>query len=84
LGGAGRDSGDSLGALFHAILAYRDLPRRERANWQRLLDHYVFADEHPLPHVPAGRHGVLGSANPATLQRLRRQARAHLRDEGAD
>lgn len=82
LPGPGRDPGDSLAALFHAILAFRDLPPAERAHWRRLLEHYVFSTDDPLPHVPAERRGVLGPATPATLRRLRQQARAHL-DTGA-
>jgi hypothetical protein len=71
-------AGDSLDALFHTILAFRNLPASERAHWRRLLEHYVFSDAEPLPHVPGERRGVLGPPTAETAQRLRRQAKAHL------
>lgn len=79
LPGAGHHHGDSLDALFHCILAFRELPATERAHWQRLLDHYVFDDVDPVPHVPEHRRGVLDTPlKPEQLAWLRKAAGRNL------
>lgn len=71
--------GDTLDALFHCILAFRELPASERAHWLGLLDHYVFAEDDPVAHVPEARRGVLGkSLTPEQLAWLRKAASRHL------
>ncbi|HET7267477.1 MAG TPA: cupin-like domain-containing protein [Oleiagrimonas sp.] len=79
LKGAEHHHGDSLAALFHCILAFRQLPAGERAHWQRLLEHYVFDDVDPVAHVPENRRGVLDDPpTPEQLAWLRAAARRHL------
>lgn len=75
----GRHHGDTLDALFHCILAFRELPPSERAHWQGLLEHYVFAEGDPVAHIPEHRRGVLGKPlTPEPLAWLRKAASRHL------
>jgi len=47
--------------LLLAMIAIAERPARERAAWRALFDHYVFRPSgHPLAHLPAERHGILG------------------------
>ncbi len=47
--------------LLLAMIAIAERPQAERAAWRAFFDHYVFRpDGHPLAHLPAERHGVLG------------------------
>ncbi len=74
-----RDAPHFLGkpedALFHAILALRDLPEAERARWRELFDHYVFAnDEAVTQHLPPAARGILA---PLTVETAG-QIKAHL------
>ncbi|HET7299957.1 MAG TPA: cupin-like domain-containing protein [Oleiagrimonas sp.] len=79
LSGAGCDPGDSLDALFHCLLAFRELPAAERAHWRDLLGHYVFGEGDPVAHVPEHRRGVLGKPlTPEQLTWLRKAAGRHL------
>ncbi|WP_338042890.1 cupin-like domain-containing protein [Oleiagrimonas citrea] len=67
-----------LGALLHAIVAFRSLPDAERAAWRTLLDHYVFDDADPLSHVPDARKGVLGEPTAEDIAALRERIRDYL------
>lgn len=79
--GEGYVVGHELAALYHAILAYRALPPAQRTAWHNLLNHYVFAEDAPLPHVPAHRRGVLDRPLSADqMVRLKELARRHLTD----
>jgi hypothetical protein len=60
-----------LGALLHALLAFRELPARERAAWKTLFDHYVFAPADPAEHLPPQRRGILGTLTPELLRKTR-------------
>jgi len=45
--------------LSMITIAERPLP--ERQAWKAFFDHYVFRTSgHPLAHLPADRHGLLG------------------------
>ncbi|MEJ0028775.1 MAG: cupin-like domain-containing protein [Rhizomicrobium sp.] len=47
--------------LLLAMIAIAERPPAERAAWRAFFDHYVFRPEgHPLAHLPADRHGILG------------------------
>lgn len=47
--------------MLLAMIAVAERPAPERAAWRALFDHYVFRPEgHPLAHLPAERHGILG------------------------
>lgn len=59
-------------ALFHAILALRDLPERDKARWRALFDHYVFANGADVTqHLPADAHGILAPLTPETAGQIR-------------
>lgn len=48
-------------AMLLAMIAIAERPPAERRAWEALFDHYVFRERgHPLAHLPAGQHGVLG------------------------
>ena len=59
-------------ALFHAMLAIRDRPAREKAAFKALFDYYVFGDTHlPHAHLPESGKGLLGEIDDVTARRLR-------------
>lgn len=59
-------------ALFHAILAIRDLPPDARKRWQTMFDHYVFGGAEPASaHLPEGKRGILDPLSPATAGVIR-------------
>jgi tryptophan halogenase len=60
-----------LFALYHAVLALRDLPEPELAAWRAHFDHYVFeAGPKALAHVPEARRGVMGAMTPGRAHEL--------------
>ncbi|MES2147393.1 MAG: cupin-like domain-containing protein [Pseudomonadota bacterium] len=64
--------GDPELALFHAMLALRDLPHDARMRWQMMFDHYVFSGgADAAAHVPDGKRGILDPLNPASAQLIR-------------
>ncbi|NBW75463.1 MAG: cupin-like domain-containing protein [Sphingomonadaceae bacterium] len=74
-----RDAPHYLGkpedALFHAILALRDLPEADKARWRDLFDHYVFANGAAVTqHLPSAARGILAPLTPETAG----QIKAHL------
>jgi hypothetical protein len=59
-------------ALMLAMIAVAERPEAERAAWRAFFDHYVFRPEgHPLAHLPAERHGLLGQLQPDNYGRIR-------------
>lgn len=59
-------------ALYHAILALRDLPAADKARWRDLFDHYVFAaDESLTAHLPEEARGILAPLTPESADRIR-------------
>ena len=59
-------------ALFHAILALRDLPADDKSRWRALFDHYVFANGADVTqHLPAEAHGILAPLTHATAGQIR-------------
>lgn len=68
----------ALGCLLHCILAFKSLPAAERAAWRGLLEHYVFAADEPLAHIPPARRGVLGEMDEAQIGALRERIRGYL------
>ena len=71
--------GQPTNALHHAILNIRNLPKHERAAWQRLFNYYVFA-ENEFTHIPEHAHSML--ANPMdelTARKLRADLQNKLR-----
>lgn len=48
-------------AMMLAMIAIAERPLGERKAWRAFFDHYVFRPEgHPLAHLPAEKHGILG------------------------
>ena len=74
----GVGAGTGLGALMHAILAFKSLGPAERAAWRGLLDHYVFDAGDPVAHLPAARRGMLGSMTPEQAAALREKISRYL------
>jgi hypothetical protein len=58
--------------LLLAMIAICERPEPERRAWRALFDHYVFRPNgHPLAHLPAERHGLLGPLKAGNYGRLR-------------
>ena len=76
--GEGVTSESGMGALMHAILALKPLPRGEREAWKRLFDHYVFNDQDPAAHIPAERRNLLGPLTPPLVEQIKQKIRSYL------
>jgi hypothetical protein len=64
--------GNPEDALLHAILAVRDLPSQQRAQWRDLFEHYVFApDKNVTAHLPAAAQGILAPLTADTAGQIR-------------
>jgi len=74
----GYNWGYARAALFHCLLAFRELPTAEREQWRRLLDYYVFGGEETVAHIPEHRRGVLGPQTPEVVEKLKEGARQNL------
>jgi hypothetical protein len=49
-------------SLLLSMITIAERPLAERQAWQAYFDHYVFRSHgHPLAHLPAEQHGLLGS-----------------------
>lgn len=59
-------------ALFHAILALRDLPDADKARWRDLFDHYVFTNgPEVIAHLPQEARGILAPLTAETAGQIR-------------
>lgn len=59
-------------AMLLAMIAIAERPPAERAAWRAFFDHYVFRpDGHPLKHLPARQHGILGPLRDGNYGRIR-------------
>ena len=59
-------------SLLLAMIAISERPPGERAAWKAFFDHYVFrTNGHPLAHLPAEQHGILGPLRPDNYSRIR-------------
>ena len=64
--------GSGMPALFHAMLAIRDRPAREKAAFKALFDYYVFGDAAvPAAHIPQEGKGMLRELDEPQARRLR-------------
>lgn len=64
--------GSGMPALYHAMLAIRDRPEREKAAFKSLFDYYVFNDaQMPAAHIPDAGKGMLDELDEASARRLR-------------
>jgi hypothetical protein len=59
-------------SLLLAMITICERPPKEREAWKAFFDHYVFRQNgHPLAHLPADRHGLLGPLRPGNYGKLR-------------
>jgi hypothetical protein len=59
-------------SMFLSMIAIAERPAPERAAWKAFFDHYVFRSEgHPLKHLPAEQHGILGPLKPDNYAKIR-------------
>ncbi|HTN41824.1 MAG TPA: cupin-like domain-containing protein [Asticcacaulis sp.] len=69
---APKSTASGYDALFHAILAIRDMPPDQQALWKTLFDYYVFTGgDDPLAHLKDGEKGSLGPLTPELTARIR-------------
>jgi hypothetical protein len=58
--------------MLLAMIAISERPPRERQAWRAMFDHYVFrGGGHPLAHLPADQHGLLGPLKPDNYGKIR-------------
>ena len=58
--------------MMLAMIAIAERPAPERAAWRAFFDHYVFrSNGHPLAHLPAEQHGILGPLDQGNYGRIR-------------
>jgi len=59
-------------ALLLSMITIAERPLPERQAWKAFFDHYVFrGNGHPLAHLPAEQHGLLGALRPDNYGRIR-------------
>jgi hypothetical protein len=59
-------------SLLLSMIAIAERPLPERQAWKAFFDHYVFRDNgHPLEHLPAEQHGMLGPLKPDNYAAIR-------------
>ena len=58
-------------ALLLSLITICERPTAERQAWKAFFDHFVFRTQgHPLAHLPASQHGVLGPLKPDNYQKI--------------
>jgi Cupin-like domain len=58
--------------LLLSMITIAERPARERQAWKAFFDHYVFrSNGHPLAHLPAEQHGMLGPLKPDNYAKIR-------------
>ncbi|WP_309751289.1 cupin-like domain-containing protein [Novosphingobium sp.] len=59
-------------ALYHAVLAIRDLPDEARARWREQFEHYVFSGgAAAAEHLPEAARGILAPLSPDTAGQIK-------------
>lgn len=59
-------------ALYHAVIAMKNLPPAERERWRVFFNHYVFEDDgDPVAHLPEQARGILGRRTPEMVARIK-------------
>jgi len=59
-------------SMLLAMITIAERPAAERQAWKAFFDHYVFRTRgHPLEHLPAEQHGILGALKPDNYGKLR-------------
>ena len=75
---AGRDA--PAVAMLLSLIAIAERPSAERQAWKAFFDYFVFRPHgHPLAHLPADQHGVLGPLKPDNYQKIRARVMQMLR-----
>lgn len=68
-------------SLLLSLITIAERPAAERAAWRAFFEHYVFrGNGHPLAHLPAAQHGMLGPLMPDNYARIRAIVMRKLRD----
>lgn len=76
---ARRDLGSPWDAMFHGMIALRNLPPDQRRAWQAWFEHYVFlANGDPGTHLPDHARGVLGAFSPREVADQRAELNRNL------
>jgi hypothetical protein len=58
--------------LLLSMITIAERPPAEREAWKAFFDHYVFRTHgHPLAHLPATQHGVLGPLREGNYEKIR-------------
>jgi Cupin-like domain len=66
--------------LLLSMITIAERPLRERQAWKAFFDHYVFrSNGHPLAHLPAEQHGMLGPLKPDNYAKIRALVMQRLR-----
>jgi len=66
--------------MLLSMIAISERPPAERRAWKAFFDHFVFrTNGHPLAHLPADQHGVLGPLQPSNYQKIRARVMQILR-----
>lgn len=69
--------------LLLSMIAIAERPPAERRAWKAFFDHYVFRETgHPLAHLPAEKHGILGPLKPDNYGKIRARVMHLLRSFG--
>jgi len=67
-------------SLLLSMITIAERPAAERQAWKAFFDHYVFrTNGHPLAHLPAEHHGVLGPLKSGNYARIRARVMQLLR-----
>jgi hypothetical protein len=67
-------------SLLFAMITIAERPPAERQAWRAFFDHYVFRSQgHPLAHLPAQEHGLLGPLKPDNYGSIRARVLQMLR-----
>jgi hypothetical protein len=62
-----------LEALYHSVIALKNLPPNELTAWRAHFDHYVFGDNgDPVEHLPEQARGILGRPTPELVERVKK------------
>jgi hypothetical protein len=69
-------------SLLLSMITIAERPLAERQAWKAFFDHYVFrSNGHPLAHLPAEHHGLLGPLKPDNYSRIRARIMRLLRGQ---
>jgi hypothetical protein len=67
-------------SMLLSMIAIAERPAAERQAWKAFFEHYVFrTGGHPLAHLPAEQHGLLGPLKPENYARIRARVMHMLR-----